>query len=176
MRQRQVQGWSRRAGRSQVAMLAVALVVGLAAVLIIGSKLKKPAEEVIIETPIAEAPVMPAAAPDLSFFDHDISLMNAKNKAINEPGKDVLLYFTASWCPPCKLMKSDVLPQSEVRDAITTKYVAVYIDIDKRPEDARAFGVNSVPTFVIARKGEELSRRKGFQDQTNFVAWLSEAR
>ncbi|MFN5944030.1 MAG: thioredoxin family protein [Phycisphaerae bacterium] len=173
--------FSRRSGRSQVAMLAVALVIGLAAVLVIGNKLKKQPASETIETEVSEAPVMPdpavaAAAPDISYFDHDISLMDAKNKAINSNGKDVLLYFTATWCPPCKLMKSDVLPQSEVRDAITSRYVPVYIDIDKRPEDARKYGISSIPAFVITRKGEELSRRGGFQQQQNFVEWLKESR
>ncbi len=168
---------SRRAGRSQVGMLAVALVIGLAAAVVIAMKFKKPAEEAspAEEQPIAIAPT-PVAPSDISYFDHDISLMNAKNKAINDNNKDVLLYFTATWCGPCKLMKSDVLPQPEVSDLIKSKYVAVYIDIDKRPEDARKFGINSVPAFVITRKGEELSRRKGFQMQQGFIEWLKEAR
>jgi thioredoxin-related protein len=73
-------------------------------------------------------------------------------------------------------MKSDVLPQPEVRDAITSRYVPVYIDIDKRPEDARKYGISSIPAFVITRKGEELSRRGGFQQQQNFLEWLKETR
>lgn len=172
---------SRRAGRSQVAMLAVALLIGLAAVVVIRGKLKSQSQSETIETPVSEAPVATdaaaaAAVHDISYFDHDISLMDAKNKAINSANKDVLLYFTATWCPPCKLMKSDVLPQPEVRDAITSRYVAVYIDIDKRPEDARKYGVNSIPAFVITRKGDELSRRSGFQQQQNFLEWLNEKR
>lgn len=180
----------RRSGRSQVAMLAVLLVVGLAAAVVFSryaiEQSRAKAEAAAQEAADAQLAAKQAADDaailakaesnkSLSFFDHDISLMDAKNKAINS-NKDVLLYFTASWCGPCKSMKADVFPQDDVIAAINSKYVAVYIDIDKRPDDARTYAISAVPAYVITRKGEKLSQRKGYMEHAKFLDWLNESR
>lgn len=60
----------------------------------------------------------------------------------------VLLYFTASWCPPCRIMKSEVLPSQRVVDA-AEGYVPVMIDVEDDPVTAGQFQVTSIPTTVI---------------------------
>src|SRR5690606_14854087 len=68
--------------------------------------------------------------------------------AVEAEGKPILLYFTASWCPPCKIMKAQVLPSQRVVDA-AQGYVPVMIDVDEDPVTSTQFGVSSIPTTVI---------------------------
>lgn len=62
--------------------------------------------------------------------------------------KPILIYFTASWCPPCRIMKSEVLPTKRVVDA-AEGYVPVMIDVDDDPVTAGQFQIASIPTTVI---------------------------
>mmetsp|Transcript_20046 Transcript_20046/g.33781 ORF Transcript_20046/g.33781 Transcript_20046/m.33781 type:complete len:129 (+) Transcript_20046:29-415(+) len=54
-----------------------------------------------------------------------------------------VLYFTASWCPPCKIIGPVVEKLAKVHPDITF----VKIDIDDLPEAADYGKIRSVPTF-----------------------------
>lgn len=91
---------------------------------------------------------------------------DAFNKQKELPGKKIL-YFTASWCPPCKAI-------APVFESLSKKYPAlnfVKIDVDNLPETAQDFGIRSVPTFVFVNGQKQVSQvRKIF---LLFVIFLS---
>eukprot|EP00580_Thalassiosira_gravida_P000525 CAMPEP_0201605824 /NCGR_PEP_ID=MMETSP0492-20130828/5506_1 /ASSEMBLY_ACC=CAM_ASM_000837 /TAXON_ID=420259 /ORGANISM="Thalassiosira gravida, Strain GMp14c1" /LENGTH=145 /DNA_ID=CAMNT_0048070143 /DNA_START=22 /DNA_END=459 /DNA_ORIENTATION=- len=61
-----------------------------------------------------------------------------------------VLYFTASWCPPCKMI-------SPIYTKLSEKYPDVSfgkVDVDDNSDAAVEFQVSAVPTFVFC-KGEE---------------------
>jgi thioredoxin 1 len=90
-------------------------------------------------------------------------------------GKPVLAYFTASWCGPCKMMTRTTLADPAVIKALADVPHAG-VDIDAHSDIASKFGVNAVPTFiVIAPSGDEVDRTTGYQDSTDFLAWLNKA-
>lgn len=87
----------------------------------------------------------------------------------------VLVYFTASWCQPCQMMKAVTLKAPEVVTALGG-YVTVMIDIDAQPQVAQAFGVSGVPNFqVVTPGGQAVSRLTGYREAPEFAQWLSKS-
>jgi thiol:disulfide interchange protein len=72
-------------------------------------------------------------------------------------GKRAFVYFTASWCEPCQKMKYTTWADREVEAALR-EFVPVKVDIDDRPDLARQYNVDGVPTFVVLDPGGAVIR------------------
>lgn len=85
----------------------------------------------------------------------------------------MLVYFTAGWCGPCKLMSQVILADPVIRQALDgTEHVAV--DIDQNNPLAATNGVTAVPTFLLlSASGDETRRVTGFQPAGEFLQWLT---
>jgi thioredoxin 1 len=77
-----------------------------------------------------------------------------------------VLYFTASWCGPCKQLG----PQM---DALEGEFKAEDVNFFKVPADDDAtkdllatYGVRSLPTLVLLKDGKEAKRMVGAQPIT----------
>jgi thioredoxin 1 len=83
--------------------------------------------------------------------------MNAFQELIGA-GKPVLVDFTATWCGPCKMM-APVLQQ--LKQSLGERITIIKVDIDKSPQTAGTFQVQSVPTLILFRQGEIKWRQSG---------------
>jgi thioredoxin-like negative regulator of GroEL len=96
--------------------------------------------------------------------------------ALSEAAKEqqsALVFFTASWCGPCKLMARSTLSEASVQQVLSN-FARVAIDIDEQGDLASQHGIEAVPTFVLlSPAGDEVQRVTGFQTAADFVPWLT---
>jgi thioredoxin 1 len=100
--------------------------------------------------------------------DYTNSLEQAR--ARNQP---LMIYFTATWCGPCRLMARTTLTNSSVVQALANlSHVA--IDIDQHRELAEQHSVRAVPTFqMLSPAGHEIASTTGYQEPAGFLQWLT---
>ena len=70
---------------------------------------------------------------------------------------NMILYFTADWCNPCKQTRPIV--EELNREQIMAKFFI--IDVDSEIEMAQDFEIRSVPTFVVMKNNKEIHRVTG---------------
>ncbi len=51
--------------------------------------------------------------------------------------------------------------------------MVIMVNGDQYPELAAGFGVQSVPTFIIIKKGTEVDRLSGVLDEMDFSFWVA---
>ena len=79
------------------------------------------------------------------------------NDIINSEGLTLVDFF-ATWCGPCKMMHP-VLEQ--LKDELGESIRIIKIDVDKNNSLASNYRVQSVPTLMLFRRGEQLWRQSG---------------
>jgi thioredoxin 1 len=81
----------------------------------------------------------------------------------------VLLYFSTSWCAPCKDM-------ALIMDEISMQYIdqleVVKVDVDEQMQLARECDVKGVPTLVLLEELNKKSSLIGGVTSTQVTDWL----
>ena len=95
--------------------------------------------------------------------------MSAKFNELIQSERPVLIDFFATWCQPCKVMSSVL---NTVKRNVEEEARIVKIDIDQYQAIAAEYGVRSVPTLLIFKKGEILFRQSGVMDVNSLTAEL----
>jgi len=74
----------------------------------------------------------------------------------------VLVDFYADWCAPCKY----VAPlMDELAQTHEGKLLVVKVDTDQAPDLSQKWGIRSIPTVILFKEGEEVSRSVGFEPE-----------
>ena len=73
----------------------------------------------------------------------------------------VLVDFFAVWCGPCKMIAPVLEEIADERDDV----IIVKVDVDETPDLARRYGIMSIPTLLLFRDGQLVSKTMGYQDK-----------
>ena len=87
--------------------------------------------------------------------------MSTENRSFREVingDQPVLVDFSAEWCGPCKMMPPIL---KELKDELKESITILKLDIDRNPNIARDFQIQSVPTLLIFQKGAVKWRQSG---------------
>jgi thiol:disulfide interchange protein len=95
----------------------------------------------------------------------------------NTSGKPGLLFFTADWCGPCKILKSKTLTDTKVSALIESRFTPMKIDLTDQNSPgqliAHDYKVDGIPTLIIVSAGKEVDRTVGVLDAAELNDWLS---
>ena len=99
---------------------------------------------------------------------------SAQQQAANS-GKPIILYFTAKWCVPCRIMKRQVWADEQVTASVNAQFIPVAIDLDN-PDNAEVlarYNVSGTPvTIVTDPQGNALQWRAGGIGKSEFLELL----
>lgn len=110
--------------------------------------------------------------------------------AAEKQDKDILLLFTGSdWCPPCKMLETEVFSQQEFLDGVSDQFVLVMLDFPKDKEltpelkqqnDSLAakFAISAYPTVIMVDKALKPFAFSGYQKggPANYIQLMTDAR
>jgi thioredoxin 1 len=82
----------------------------------------------------------------------DATFMNEVSSGVS------LVDFWAVWCGPCKVQGPII---DEIADEMKGQAKICKLDVDKNPEMARKFGVQSIPTLILFRNGNPVQKFVG---------------
>lgn len=89
-----------------------------------------------------------------------------------QAGKPVLVDFWAEWCGPCKMIAPSL---AEIAVELADKVQIAKVNIDESPELAAQYGVRSIPTLLMFKKGEVTANMVGAAPKNRLLDWLKKA-
>ena len=89
------------------------------------------------------------------------------DKAISAGGI-TMVDFWASWCGPCRMVSPVIDEIAGERSDIKVGK----INVDEQPELARQFGVMSIPTLIVMKNGQIVSKAAGARPKNAILALL----
>ena len=96
-------------------------------------------------------------------FDH-LSPDNIDKKL---KGKNAIVDFYATWCPPCKVLAENLISFDKVKPSNVVIYK---VDIDQHMDLAKRYNVRSLPTLVYFKDGKVVAKEVGIKDESELLA------
>lgn len=91
-----------------------------------------------------------------------------REKVLNS-ATPVIVKFEALWCGPCRAM-SPLLRQFAIDNVAQLRFA--HMDVDRSPETADTFDVQTLPTMILFENGKEVRRTQGAQTPSSLTAFI----
>jgi thioredoxin 1 len=105
-------------------------------------------------------------------MSHEITLTSENfDKEVLSSELPVLVDFWATWCMPCKMIATSV---EQIAEAYAGKVKVGKVDIDAQGELATRFGIVSIPTLLVFKKGEICRQQAGALPKHEIEALLKD--
>ena len=94
-------------------------------------------------------------------------ILNNKNEfeQIISNNELVVIDFFATWCGPCKMLS----PVIENVESLIHDVKFIKVDIDKFNDLASQYKIQSVPTLVFLKNGQEVMKSIGYLDEDALI-------
>ena len=88
-----------------------------------------------------------------------VAFSQAQFDKLQAEGKPAIVYFHADWCPTCKVQKPIV--DSLLKQPDMQSITLLIADYDKEIALKKAMHISQQSTFVVFKKGKEVTRATG---------------
>ena len=83
-----------------------------------------------------------------------ITTLEELNDELNNNPTYSILYFTATWCGPCRVISPFVEELDKNRDI--TNVLFLKVDVDESEELCEKFNIEKMPTFIFLNKEQQV--------------------
>ena len=73
-----------------------------------------------------------------------------------------ILYFSAAWCGPCKML-------GPIMESLSGQINYEKIDVDNNQDLSIQYGVRNIPTLILVENGEAVGRLTGLQTKDQIL-------
>lgn len=99
-----------------------------------------------------------------------VSIAHANPDALPVPNTVTMIDLGAKSCTPCKMM-APIL--EKLKKDYEGKASIVFIDVWENPDEAKKYGISTIPTQIFYDKtGKERERHMGFLDESSIKSKL----
>lgn len=77
-----------------------------------------------------------------------------------------ILYFSAAWCGPCKML-------GPIMESLSGQINYEKIDVDNNQDLSIQYGVRNIPTLVLVENGEAVRRLTGLQTKEAILSFYN---
>tara|TARA_B100001057_G_scaffold317947_1_gene318193 strand:- start:756 stop:1073 length:318 start_codon:yes stop_codon:yes gene_type:complete len=95
----------------------------------------------------------------------EITDSNFEEKVLKS-SKPVMVDFWAAWCGPCRMVGPIM---DEISDEYADTAVVGKVDVDTNQEFAAKYGVRNIPTVLVFKNGEVVTRQVGVASKATYT-------
>jgi thioredoxin 1 len=85
--------------------------------------------------------------------------------------RPVLVDFWAEWCGPCRMVGPAL---EQLTKSMNGKIRIAKLNVDEDQEIAMKYGIRSIPTFLLFKKGREIGRSVGATSKEKYQQFVEQ--